>query len=205
MIDIRDPGELLAWSDACARRASHEPGTPDRARLVDAREAVADAVAALDALLALIPEGQATVPEDAFVTVAGRAILAEDPARFQRTSLAARRAHLVAEGYAIRRRMGELANPAFHARTATLADTLVATMRTAPSPVPPDGMRHSLRAVRFETTEDPRHPYATEVDGTRWTVRLNEFPEEPSLYTLFVDGVVAEELMDWPAVWHRPD
>lgn len=202
MTQERDPGELLAQSDACARRAPHATDTLDRVRLVDARDALIEAVAVLDALLARIPEGQDAVPDHAFSSVSGRAVRDDDPARFKRAYLTARRTELSARCHAIRRRLGELADPAFHARTAALADTLVQAMRNAPLPAP--GLP-SLRPVRFVATDDARHPYAAEVDGTRWTVRVNEFPEEPSLYSLLVDGGVVEELMAWPAAWERSD
>ena len=65
-------------------------------------------------------------------------------------------------------------------------------------------MLRSLQTVTFRATDDARFPWATDVDGKRWTVRINEFPEEPSLYSLIIDGEVVEELMDWPAAWTRP-
>jgi hypothetical protein len=67
-----------------------------------------------------------------------------------------------------------------------------------PPPVP------SLVRVAFRASGDARYPYAADVDGQRWTVRINEFPEEPSVYSLLINGQVAEELMDWPAAWTRP-
>ena len=63
----------------------------------------------------------------------------------------------------------------------------------------------SERPVSFSATGDPRTPYAASVDGQRWTVRVNEFPVEPSLYTLFVDDVATEELLEWPSAWARPE
>lgn len=204
MIETRDPGELLAFADACARRASRASDTRDRFLLVDARDAVTDAVAALDAILARIPEGQEAVPDHAFSSAAGRAINDDDPARFQRAYLAARRAHLSARGHAISRRLGELADPAFHARTVALADDLVQAMRDPPPPVPPAATGLcSHRPVRFVATDDARHPYAAGVDGARWTVRVNEFPDDASVYSLLVDGIVVEELMAWPTAWER--
>lgn len=198
MIQAADPGELLAHSDACERRAAPAPDSRDRQRLLEARDALVEAVAALDAILALIPGELEAVPDHAFATAAGRAVRDDDPARFQRACLAARRTHLIARTHAIRRRLGELADPAFQARSAALADTLVQAMRAAP------GLLPSLRPVRFSPTDDARHPYMAEIDGARWTVRVNEFPEAPSLYSLLVDGVVVEELMAWPAAWERP-
>lgn len=103
------------------------------------------------------------------------------------------------------RRLGQLADPAFQARTAALADTLVQALRDAPPAGAPAPALRSQRPLRFLHTGDARHPYAAEVDGARWTVRVNEFPEEPSVYSLLVDGVVAEELMTWPTAWERPD
>lgn len=65
-------------------------------------------------------------------------------------------------------------------------------------------MTRAQRTVSFRATGDARYPYEASIDGTTWTVRVNEFPEEPSLYSLIVDGEVVEELMDWPAAWTRP-
>lgn len=60
-------------------------------------------------------------------------------------------------------------------------------------------------AVTFRATGDPRHPYQATVDGATWTIRLDEFPAEPTLYSLLIDGVVVEGLLDWPPAWTRPD
>lgn len=65
-------------------------------------------------------------------------------------------------------------------------------------------MLRSQQTVSFRTTDDARYPYAADVDGKRWTIRINEFPEEPSLYSLIIDGQIVEELMDWPPAWTRP-
>jgi uncharacterized protein YjbI with pentapeptide repeats len=61
-------------------------------------------------------------------------------------------------------------------------------------------MRPSQRQVTFRETDDARYPFEAVVDGKTWTVRINE----PSLYSLIVDGEVVEELMEWPAAWTRP-
>ena len=60
------------------------------------------------------------------------------------------------------------------------------------------------RAVAFGESGDARVPYVAIVDGVRWAVRINEFPEEPSLYTLLIDGVASAELLEWPPAWSRP-
>lgn len=59
------------------------------------------------------------------------------------------------------------------------------------------------RAVEWRDTGDPERPWEAEVEGERWTVRLNDFPEEP-LYTLLVDGAPAGDFHDWPERWRRP-
>ncbi len=46
-------------------------------------------------------------------------------------------------------------------------------------------------------------PYTTDVDGRRYTIRINDFPAEP-MYTLLVDGGELMELEDWPAAWSMP-
>ena len=65
-------------------------------------------------------------------------------------------------------------------------------------------MRPSRRPVIFRETGDARHPFVATCDGKTWTVRINEFPAEPSLYTLIVDGEEVEELIEWPEAWTRP-
>ncbi|MCK6552033.1 hypothetical protein L6R52_39745 [Myxococcota bacterium] len=64
---------------------------------------------------------------------------------------------------------------------------------------------HAERAVTFRATDDPRFPYEATVGTERWRVRIDEFPETPSLYTLFVDDVEVLGLVDWPRAWARPD
>jgi hypothetical protein len=63
--------------------------------------------------------------------------------------------------------------------------------------------RRSEQPVKFHETNRARYPYEAVVAGTKWTVRINEFPEEPSLYSLIIDGEVVEELMEWPAAWNK--
>jgi hypothetical protein len=60
------------------------------------------------------------------------------------------------------------------------------------------------RAISWRRTASAELPYEAEVDGRRWTVRVNDFPAE-ALYTLLVDGTPVEELEAWPAAWRRPE
>lgn len=66
-------------------------------------------------------------------------------------------------------------------------------------------MSHANRRLVFHETGNPRFPFETVVDGETWAVRANEFPEEPFVYSLVIDGEVVEELMAWPSAWTRPE
>jgi hypothetical protein len=59
------------------------------------------------------------------------------------------------------------------------------------------------RPVAWRRTASAEHPYEADVDGQRWTVRVNDFPAE-ALYTLLVDGAPVEDVEAWPAAWTRP-
>ncbi|MBX0331588.1 hypothetical protein K2Z83_28455 [Oscillochloris sp. ZM17-4] len=60
------------------------------------------------------------------------------------------------------------------------------------------------RTLIWERTQDAEHPYRTTADGATLTVRVNDFPEEPTVYTLLVDKVAAVGFSDWPDAWTRP-
>jgi hypothetical protein len=52
--------------------------------------------------------------------------------------------------------------------------------------------------------EDLDDPWEAEVNGERWIVHLNEFPDE-YMYRLTVDGTVLGDFHDWPEPWDRSD
>lgn len=54
----------------------------------------------------------------------------------------------------------------------------------------------------WNTTGDVEHPWAAEVDGENWQIRLNDFPEEP-MYSLIIDGEERGSFHDWPENWGR--
>lgn len=58
--------------------------------------------------------------------------------------------------------------------------------------------------VIFRESGDARMPWVARVGSEVWQVRVNEFPEEPTLYTLLVDGNPTLDFDDWPADWLRP-
>ena len=66
-------------------------------------------------------------------------------------------------------------------------------------------MSRLARPVAFEATWDARTPWEAVVDGERWQVRRADFPKEPYLYALLVDGVEVEGFNAWPACWTQPE
>ena len=57
--------------------------------------------------------------------------------------------------------------------------------------------------VAWKHTGDAEFPYTAEVEGRRYTIRLNDFPAEP-LYTLISEGKELQDLEDWPSAWAMP-
>ena len=65
------------------------------------------------------------------------------------------------------------------------------------------GPAHAERPVTWRRTASAEIPFEVDVDGRRWSLRVNDFPSEP-LYTLLVDGAPVAHLEAWPAAWQRP-
>jgi hypothetical protein len=63
---------------------------------------------------------------------------------------------------------------------------------------------HLARPLSWHPTGDPFHPWATEVDGNTWQVRINDFPDE-LLYSLIIASGPALPFHDWPERWHRSE
>lgn len=61
---------------------------------------------------------------------------------------------------------------------------------------------HLARPLTWHPTSNPFHPWATEVDGTRWQIRINDFPDE-LLYSLIINEVSSGNFHDWPQAWQR--
>ena len=57
--------------------------------------------------------------------------------------------------------------------------------------------------IEWNDTGDVHFPWSADVDGVRWRVRINDFPDEP-MYSLEIDGVIAGDFHDWPEQWTRP-
>jgi uncharacterized protein YjaG (DUF416 family) len=61
---------------------------------------------------------------------------------------------------------------------------------------------HLSREVTWPPTDNAEYPWAAEVDGARWQVRLNDFPDE-ILYSLIVGDTIVGDFHDWPESWLR--
>jgi hypothetical protein len=59
------------------------------------------------------------------------------------------------------------------------------------------------RAVTWTATGDVFHPWAAEVAGARWRVRLNDYPDD-LMYTLLTGDAEIGSFHDWPEAWKRP-
>lgn len=201
-----DPGELLLAVEARARRAPTALAKCATSEIRSARDALKMAVADLDALLALIPSGEAAVPATAFTSALSLDIQARAPELFARATLEMLRQQLKTHAHTLTGELGDRADPAFAARTKAAAGVLLGGIQAAVpvAPVFEVPVRYTERPVTFQATDDARHPYAADINGERWRVRINEFPEDPSVYSLLIDGEIVEELMDWPAAWTRP-
>lgn len=66
----------------------------------------------------------------------------------------------------------------------------------------PELAEHLARELTWAATDDLDCPWATEVGGVRWRVRLNDFPDEV-MYSLLVGDQEVGRFHDWPAVWQR--
>lgn len=60
-----------------------------------------------------------------------------------------------------------------------------------------------IEPIRWAHTGDAEFPYQAVIDGRRWTIRVNDFPEAP-LYTLLIDDQTVLDVEDWPSAWLRP-
>ena len=58
------------------------------------------------------------------------------------------------------------------------------------------------RALVWHVTSDLESPWETEVDGERWKIRLNDFPDD-YMYSLLIEGKESGNFHDWPETWRR--
>jgi hypothetical protein len=76
--------------------------------------------------------------------------------------------------------------------------------RGLPVPADPTPQFALAAAVDWLETGQATTPYRAEVDGDEWTVRVNDWPDQPHVYTLFVNWREAFGFDGWPDTWSRP-
>lgn len=73
-----------------------------------------------------------------------------------------------------------------------------------PQPVAPT-LESALGAqVDWLATGSATRPYRAAVDGDEWVVQVNDWPDEPTVYRLEVNGSDAFGFDGWPDSWSRP-
>ncbi len=60
------------------------------------------------------------------------------------------------------------------------------------------------QTIEWRRTPDAEFPYEAEVGGVTWRIRVNDWPDNPTVYTLLL-GDRALDFNDWPKGWTRPD
>ena len=60
--------------------------------------------------------------------------------------------------------------------------------------------RRVLFWIRLDPVQEDRVMCNAEIDGAKWDIRINNFPDE-ILYTLLIDGVEIYDFDDWPTAW----
>jgi hypothetical protein len=61
---------------------------------------------------------------------------------------------------------------------------------------------HLARETTWLATRDVAYPWAANVNGECWRVRINDFPDD-FMYSLAIDGRVVGDFHDWPEIWRR--
>ena len=64
--------------------------------------------------------------------------------------------------------------------------------------------RRQASVIVWRHTGDGEFPYEAEVEGQTFTIRINDFPDQP-LYTLLAGDKKVEDMEDWPSAWVRPE
>ena len=74
-------------------------------------------------------------------------------------------------------------------------------LATPAAPTPASALE---TAIDWLGTGAAELPYRAEVDGDEWMLRVNDWPQTTTVYTLFVNGREAFSFDGWPDTWSRP-
>lgn len=73
-----------------------------------------------------------------------------------------------------------------------------------PAPAAPTPASARDTVIDWLGTGDAIRPYRAEVFGDEWQVAVNDWPDQPRVYTLIVNGEPAFDFDGWPDCWSRP-
>ena len=59
--------------------------------------------------------------------------------------------------------------------------------------------------TQWTATGDAEFPYLFTEEGTRWNIRVNDFPEYPTVYSLLANGRFISDLQSLPKNWRLPE
>jgi hypothetical protein len=76
--------------------------------------------------------------------------------------------------------------------------------RRLPRPALPTPSAAQQRTLDWLPTGDAFRPFRAVVDGDEWAVSVNDWPDEPTVYSLWVNGREAFGFDGWPDGWSRP-
>jgi hypothetical protein len=70
---------------------------------------------------------------------------------------------------------------------------------------PEDAQYHEVfsHEVCWHRSDEAVYPYSATLKGKKLLIRVNEFPVEPYMYTLFFDGKRLCDFNGWPDSWKR--
>lgn len=60
------------------------------------------------------------------------------------------------------------------------------------------------KAVRWTKTDDEEFPYTAQIEGKTWTIRVNDWPDDPTVFSLLVDGAEYLDFDGWSKNWNKP-
>jgi len=59
--------------------------------------------------------------------------------------------------------------------------------------------------IEWKKTDDGEYPYQAKVSGQVYKIRVNDWPEHPTVYSLIDPNGVATDFDDWPEPWYRSE
>ena len=58
--------------------------------------------------------------------------------------------------------------------------------------------------VRWTKTDDAEFPYTAQINGDTWVIRVNDWPEDPTVFSLLVNDEEHLDFDGWSKRWNKP-